>query len=274
MMRKFLSIKLILISFFLTPLNNNAEENLFYRGGIFISEITKYSHEAGFTFHNSKVLTYEKEGKFYLIFGIPYKSKIGKNTYLLKNGNKDYPVKFTINDKEYATQRISVAKKYTEPSEEIINRVIKEKKELMVARSKWIDMKVDLDFVLPVEGITTGVYGTRRFYNGKEGNYHNGLDIAAPIGTEIVAPSSGRVLLTGDYFYNGKFIYIDHGQNLKSIFIHLNKINVNVGDILKKGQIIGEVGSTGKSTGPHLHWSVTLNSVYVDPEIFINKQIF
>ena len=144
----------------------------------------------------------------------------------------------------------------------------------MVARSKWVDMEVDLDFVLPVEGITTGVYGTRRFYNGKEGNYHNGLDIAAPIGTEIVAPSSGRVLLTGDYFYNGKFIYIDHGQNLKSIFIHLNKINVNVGDILKKGQIIGEVGSTGKSTGPHLHWSVTLNSVYVDPEIFINKQIF
>ena len=274
MMRKFLSIKLILVSFFLTPLNNNAGENLFYRGGIFISEITKYSHEAGFTFHNSKVLTYEKEGKFYLIFGIPYKSKIGKNTYLLKNGNKDYPVKFTIHDKEYATQRISVAKKYTEPSEEIINRVLKEKKELMVARSKWIDMKVDLDFVLPVEGITTGVYGTRRFYNGKEGNYHNGLDIAAPIGTEIVAPSSGRVLLTGDYFYNGKFIYIDHGQNLKSIFIHLNKINVNVGDILKKGQIIGEVGSTGKSTGPHLHWSVTLNSVYVDPEIFINKQIF
>ena len=156
----------------------------------------------------------------------------------------------------------------------LIQEIVKEKKELMVARSKWIDMKVDLDFVLPVEGITTGVYGTRRFYNGKEGNYHNGLDIAAPIGTEIVAPSSGRVLLTGDYFYNGKFIYIDHGQNLKSIFIHLNKINVNVGDILKKGQIIGEVGSTGKSTGPHLHWSVTLNSVYVDPEIFINKQIF
>ena len=274
MMRKFLAIKLILIIFFLTPLNNNAEENLYYRGGIFISEITQYSHEVGFTFHNSKVLTYEKEGRFYLIFGIPYKSKIGENTYLLKNGNKDFPVKFSINEKKYATQRINVAKKYTEPSEEIINRVLKEKKELMAARSKWIDMKVDLDFVLPVEGITTGVYGTRRFYNGKEGNYHNGLDIAAPIGTEIVAPSSGRVLLTGDYFYNGKFIYIDHGQNLKSIFIHLNKINVNVGDILKKGQIIGEVGSTGKSTGPHLHWSVTLNSVYVDPEIFINKQIF
>ena len=73
MMRKFLAIKLILIIFFLTPLNNNAEENLYYRGGIFISEITQYSHEVGFTFHNSKVLTYEKEGRFYLIFGIPYK---------------------------------------------------------------------------------------------------------------------------------------------------------------------------------------------------------
>ena len=107
----------------------------------------------------------------------------------------------------------------------------------------------------------------------KEGNYHNGLDIAAPIGTEILLHQAVEFLLTGDYFIMENLFILIMVKTLR-IFIHLNKINVNVGDILKKGQIIGEVGSTGKSTGPHLHWSVTLNSVYVDPEIFINKQIF
>ena len=81
-------------------------------------------------------------------------------------------------------------------------------------------------FILPVEGITTGVFGTKRFYNGIEGSYHNGYDIAADIGTPIVAPSSGKIILTGDFFYNGKTIYLDHGRGLKSIMIHLDEILV------------------------------------------------
>ena len=111
MMGKFLTIKLLLISFFLIPLNNNADEKLYFKGGVFINEIPQYRHELGFTFQDSKVLTYEKEGKFYLVFGIPYKSKIGENIYLLKNGNQNFPVQFIINEKVYATQRIKVAKK-------------------------------------------------------------------------------------------------------------------------------------------------------------------
>ena len=148
-------------------------------------------------------------------------------------------------------------------------RIKKEKKLLISSKNKWININPDLNFILPVNGIETGVFGTRRFYNKKEGKAHNGLDIAAKKGAAIVAPSSGSVLLTGNYFYNGKFVFLDHGRGLKSIFIHMNKINVSKGQIIKKGEKIGEVGSTGKSTGAHLHWSLILNETYINPKVFL-----
>ena len=88
-----------------------------------------------------------------------------------------------------------------------------------------------------------------------------------------MAPSSGKITLTGNFFFNGKTIYLDHGRGLKSIMIHLNEIFVNDNDYVKKGQIIGTIGTTGKSTGPHLHWSVLMNNTYVDPEMLLNKRI-
>ena len=149
----------------------------------------------------------------------------------------------------------------------------KDSKQLNKARSIWIDNNPDLFFISPVEGTVTGRFGTRRYYNGKEGRYHNGYDIAAPIGTTIISPSSGKVILIGDFFYNGKTIIIDHGRGLKSLMIHLDDILVQNDQKIKKGQIIGKVGSTGKSTGPHLHWSVLMNNAYIDPELLLNRQV-
>jgi len=126
-------------------------------------------------------------------------------------------------------------------------------------------------FIIPAQGPISGTYGTVRYYNGKKGNYHNGHDIAAAIGTPIYAPSSGIVMLTGDYYYNGKFVMVNHGNNLISMFLHLNDIKVKKDDVIKKGQIIGTVGTTGLSTGPHLHWSVLLNNSYIDPLKLINN---
>ena len=134
-------------------------------------------------------------------------------------------------------------------------------------------MDPDLDFIKPAKGATSGVFGTRRFYNGKEGNYHNGYDIAAATGTPVVAPSSGKIILTGHFFYNGKTIILDHGKGLKSLLIHLDQILVDKNQQVKKGDIIGRIGTTGKSTGPHLHWSVLMNNTYVDPELLINREI-
>ena len=146
-----------------------------------------------------------------------------------------------------------------------MDRIYSEKKEIIEAKKIRYKHYPDINFMIPVEGIVTGVFGTQRYYNGKKGNYHNGHDIAADTGTLIYSPSSGKVILTGDYYYNGKFVMINHGNSLISIFLHMNDIHVSRGTIVEKGELIGTVGNTGLSTGSHLHWSVLLNNTYVDP---------
>ena len=144
---------------------------------------------------------------------------------------------------------------------------------LKQARDYWYDIFPDLRFTIPANGIITGRFGTKRFYNGKAGKPHNGLDIGAEKGTKIMAPSGGKIILTGHYYYNGKFILLDHGMGLKSIFIHLDEVLVKKGQLVSKGELIGKIGNTGKSSGPHLHWSLMLNKTYVDPEYFLDDQI-
>jgi murein DD-endopeptidase MepM/ murein hydrolase activator NlpD len=241
------------------------------KGGLLIKEISEDEYKKEFKLKNVNLLTYSKGQKFFLIYGIPYNSNVGLNIIKItsKSGLIDKIINFEIKNKDFQTQFITVSKKYTAPSKMDLLRIKKEKKLLISSKNKWIDINPDLNFILPVNGIETGVFGTRRFYNKKEGKAHNGLDIAAKKGTAIVAPSSGSVLLTGNYFYNGKFVFLDHGRGLKSIFIHMNKINVSQGQIIKKGEKIGEVGSTGKSTGAHLHWSLILNKTYVNPKAFL-----
>ena len=125
---------------------------------------------------------------------------------------------------------------------------------------------------MPAVGITSGVYGTERYYNGEKGRFHNGHDIAAEIGSYIFSPSSGKVMLTGDYYYNGKFVMINHGNNLISMFLHMDDISVSNDDIVRKGQKIGTIGNTGLSTGPHLHWSLIANNEYIDPLVLIENK--
>ena len=244
-----------------------------YPGGIYVKEISIDQFRNGFYYLDIKVPTLKKNNSYYLLFGIPRDINPDTKEITLKNGEDDYILSFTLKEKSFGKQYINISKKFTDPSETVIDRIITEKNILNSARNKWVSSNIDTDFILPVIGQISGVFGTDRFYNNKKGNYHNGVDFAASTGTNIVAPSSGIVLLTGDFFYNGKFVYIDHGMNLKSIFIHMDSIKVSKGDHVHKGDVIGHVGNTGKSTGPHLHWSVTLNSVYVDPMIFVNNRI-
>jgi len=109
----------------------------------------------------------------------------------------------------------------------------------------------------------------RRFFNGEERNPHSGLDFAASTGTPIKAPAAGKVILVGDYFFNGKTVFVDHGQGLISMFCHLSAIDVELGQEIPRGGVLGKVGSTGRATGPHLHWNVSLNGSRIDPAIFI-----
>ena len=133
--------------------------------------------------------------------------------------------------------------------------------------------EVDINLLQPVEGINTGSFGRRRVFNGQPRRPHSGMDFAAEEGTPIIAPSAGKVIELGDFFFSGKLVYVDHGQGLISMFAHMSDIDVVLGEQLKKGQVLGKVGSTGRVTGPHLHWSLGLNGTWIDPSLFLPRRL-
>jgi murein DD-endopeptidase MepM/ murein hydrolase activator NlpD len=132
--------------------------------------------------------------------------------------------------------------------------------------------ETDLDFIVPAEGELSSRFGLRRFFNEKPRNPHSGLDLAVARGTPVKASSSGKVLAADNYFFNGKTVFIDHGNGLVTMYCHLDKFKVKAGQKVEKGQLIGLSGMTGRATGPHLHWSVMLNGEMVDPELFVHNK--
>ena len=267
--------KIIIVLVFIFPLTSDSSsffkpEYLNVPGGIFLHEIPVEKFKSGIFINNTRILTKQVNDKFYLIYGIPYGTPSGNQSINIVDRVSENTVNFFLKKRIVEKQYIKVSKKYSEPSSSDVKRIIKEQKILKSHRNTWSSDNPDINFIYPVEGIITGVFGTERYYNGKKGRYHNGIDIAAKMNDPIVAPSAGRVIVVGDFFYNGKFIYIDHGKGLLSIFIHLNEILVKKGESVKKGDEIGKIGTSGRSTGPHVHWSVMLNQTYIDPMIFIN----
>jgi murein DD-endopeptidase MepM/ murein hydrolase activator NlpD len=121
-------------------------------------------------------------------------------------------------------------------------------------------------FLVPVQGTPGSPFGLRRWINGEPRSFHTGEDIQAPEGAPVLASNRGRVCLVGDFFFGGKSVFVDHGQGLYTMYFHLSEILVQSGGEVRKGQILGRVGATGRATGPHLHWGVRLGGARVDPE--------
>ena len=160
-------------------------------------------------------------------------------------------------------------------SEEDAQRAYKESQLIKNSLNKYsTDIKSSLKFINPVDGIISSRYGKQRYINDQPRSPHLALDIAAPEGTRIIAPAAGKVILIGDFFYSGNYLILDHGFGLISSYSHMSKVHVQMNDYLSQGDVIGEVGSTGRVTGPHLHWSVYLGGERINPESLIAENFF
>lgn len=166
----------------------------------------------------------------------------------------------------YPRQKLNLPSKMVTPPAAELERIKAEGTRTRKARNTWSDQRLwQLPFHRPVEGKTTSAYGLQRVLNGKPKNPHRGLDLRAPTGTAVKAVAQGRVILAESHYYAGNSMYIDHGNGVISLYFHLDRFEVFQGDIVKRGQIIGRAGSTGRSTGPHLHLSISVQGQLVDP---------
>jgi murein DD-endopeptidase MepM/ murein hydrolase activator NlpD len=156
------------------------------------------------------------------------------------------------------------------PSPENAERIAKEREKVAAALAGFSpDAPATLRLVQPVPGPRSSSFGLRRVFNGESRRPHSGMDIAAPKGTPIKAPLAGRIVDIGEYYFNGGNVMIDHGQGLVTMYCHLSKVRVELGQEVKLGDVIGDVGATGRVTGPHLHWGVALSGAMVDPALFL-----
>jgi murein DD-endopeptidase MepM/ murein hydrolase activator NlpD len=179
-------------------------------------------------------------------------------------------VSFRIGPYRYAEQRLTVAPGQVDLSPENLARHQREREHQAGVIATFSDpVPASLRMQAPVAGPRSGSFGLRRVFNGQPRAPHSGMDIAAASGTPVHAPLAGRVIDSGDYFFNGRTVWIDHGAGLLSMVCHLSAVDVVVGDLLAAGQPLGAVGATGRATGPHLHWSLSLNRVMVDPALFL-----
>jgi len=240
-------------------------------GGVAVIPLDDGQDLSKVTYNQRQVLVIKEDDvRPIAIVGIPLDAK-GKQHLLIEN----QPIYFELLEKDYPKQHITLPKqkqKYVTPNLEHEKRIARELKHQREAYQHFSDViPSNLYLDLPVDGRVSAVFGVGRFFNGQKRNAHTGLDLAVPAGTPIKMPANGVVLLTGDYFFNGQTVIVDHGRGLISMFCHMSAIDVEQGQKLKRGDVVGKVGATGRATGPHLHWSVSLNNVRVDPAIFIGK---
>jgi murein DD-endopeptidase MepM/ murein hydrolase activator NlpD len=223
------------------------------------------------SFNNVPVLVLGSPANWLAVVGLPLSIKPGSHTLLIQDSeSKTGKLSFAVKDKRYAEQRLTVPGRHVDLSPEDQARHERERehqKPVMATFSRT--PPASLHMRQPVDGPRSSSFGLRRVFNGQARNPHSGMDIAAAVGAPVVAPLPATVIDVGDYFFNGKTVWLDHGSGLLSLFCHLSAIDVAVDDRVVIGQRVAAVGATGRVTGPHLHWGVMLNRTMVDPALFM-----
>ncbi len=213
--------------------------------------------------------------KGYFVFGLGRKApKLARLKAVLPNGKKIIR-RLVIEQRTYRIQRIDgLAKKMVTPLEQDLGRIRAEVKLIRKTRRRKTDANWYREsFIWPARGVITGIYGSQRILNGKPRRPHYGTDIAAPEGSPIFAPASGVVSLAReDMYFTGNTLMIDHGQGVSTIYAHLSKLMVKQGERVEQGEPIGLIGSTGRVTGPHLHWGLSLFRAQLDPALLVKPE--
>lgn len=241
-------------------------------GGIAIIKLPATESQPPVFYHNNRVLISQHGQERYAIVGIPLTAKVGKHQLSFSSATgKATVIPFVVSAKDYATQHIHLQnKRMVNPTAEDLLRIRQEQHLSQLAFKRFTEQTdVTTRFIYPVTGKLSSPFGLRRFFNGEEKHPHSGLDIAAPEGTPIKAPATGTVVTIGEFFYNGNTLFIDHGQGLITMYCHLQRIDVREGQKISQGQLLGVVGKTGRVTGPHLHFSVSLNDARVEPLLLL-----
>lgn len=217
---------------------------------------------------NDTPVKVDPAGRF--VFGIGRDAELQHQLKVVHAGiTTTLPLHFT--KRQYDIQHITgVEQKYVEPPKEVTARIARDNKVVRQVRTILSDKTAIFSEPLrPAAGRISGVYGSQRIFNGQPRNPHFGVDIAAPVGAPVLAPWEGKVLLADDLYFSGLTLIIDHGFGVTSTFMHLNRFTVKVGDTVKQGQQIAEVGATGRVTGPHLDWRINWLQERLDPQLLL-----
>jgi murein DD-endopeptidase MepM/ murein hydrolase activator NlpD len=245
-------------------------------GGIAIVEIGIASEPMPAARWNGRpIALVEDSGSWKALVGIPLSLEPGPQTLRITraDGGSD-TVTFDVQPHAYEEQRITITdQRMVNPAPLDMERINEENKRLKEVKSYRADQLIAQSFDWPLAGPVSSPFGLRRFFNDQPRRPHGGIDIAVPEGTPIMAPADGIVIETGDYFFNGNSVFIEHGLGLQTFYAHMSRIDVKPGERVSRGQVLGAVGKTGRVTGPHLHWSVGLNGTWVNPLLVLASDV-
>jgi len=206
------------------------------------------------------------DGTWRVLLAVDLDTTPGRHSVTVDAGSTVLTHQLEVEPREFQTRQLTVEPRYVDPPADVLDRIIGEAAMLnAVWESSPAEPLWSGAFRRPVPHRANSAFGSRSVFNGQARSPHGGADFLSPAGTPIEAPNAGRVVVAEDLYYTGQTVAIDHGLGLVSLFAHLSRIDVALGDSVTPGQVVGLVGSTGRVTGPHLHWTLRLNAVRVDP---------
>lgn len=259
--------------FCLTSAANALPEHAPRPGGTAVIAVAAVNSDAApiVMFDDKRVLVLRREDEWIAVIGIPLTQSIGPAKAIVRIVDQESStITFEVKPYAYREQHLTVARAYVDLTEEQLHRAGRERKIIDGALTNWRDVDLsDLSLLEPVAGRRSSSFGLRRFFNEQPRSPHKGMDVAADLGTPVIAPGDGTVTATGNYFFNGNTVIIDHGQGFVTMYCHLDEIGVEEGQHLTTGMPIGKVGATGRVTGPHLHFGTYLNGTAVDPALLL-----